>query len=276
MPGNNAKESPVTVVMPSHRGPRYIEAAVRSAFSQTAPPCEVLAVEDGSADATPAILERLQKEFSNLRMVQQRHSGPAVAWNRAIGLCRTPLIVGLDADDLLDPRACEMLAAAAARRPDAALIYSDYVMIRADDTVIREVRNPEPHDPVGQLLAMHDRLGGDTRYDFLPFGHPRLYRTECLRLVGGYTADVWYADDVDICLRMGEKWPFAHVPEFLYRYRWHGGNVGATSRANQIACFREIVRRYRWRKENAHFVRSTESGGGGRGTDAARRAMRTA
>jgi glycosyltransferase involved in cell wall biosynthesis len=207
-------------------------------------------VDDDSADATPAILERLQREFGNLRVVRQAHGGEPVALNRAIGLCRTPLMVGLEHDDVLDPRACEMLAAVAEQRPDATLIYSDYVVIGPDDAVICEVRNPEPYDPVGQLLAMHDRLGGDTRGDFLPFGHARLYRTECLRLVGGYAADVSYASDVDICLRLGEKWPFARVPEFLYRYRWHGRNMGSTFRAEGIACFREIVRRYRWRKEN--------------------------
>ena len=250
MARNNAAESPVTVVMSSYQGPRFIEAAVRSAFAQTAPPCEVLLVDDGSRDATPGILERLRAEFGNLRVVRQAHSGLAVAWNRAIGLCRTPFIVGLAHDDLLDPRACEVLAAETERRPDAAVIYSDYLTIGPDDAVIREVRNPEPHDPVGMLLAMHDRLGGETRHDFLPFGHARLYRTECLRLVGGFSADLSYASDVDICLRLGEKWPFARVPEFLYRYRWHGRNMGSTFRAEGIACFREIVRRYRWRKEN--------------------------
>jgi glycosyltransferase involved in cell wall biosynthesis len=250
MADNGAMQSSVSVVMASYNCPKYIEAAVRSAFAQTMPPYEVLLVDDGSQEATLAILQRLAEEFSNLRVVQQRHGGQCVALNRAIGLCRTPLMVGLDHDDLLDPRTCEMLAHAAERRPDAALIYSDYVMIRPDDTVIREVRNPEPHDPVGQLLAMHDRLGGDTRYDFLPFGQACMFRTECLRSLGGYHADIVCSNDVDICLRLGEKWPFAHVPEFLYRYRWHGRNMGATRRAEQIACFREVVRRYRWRKEN--------------------------
>lgn len=251
MAGNEAGESAVTVVMASYQSARYIERALRSAFTQTAPPREVLLVDDASADETPAILERLQAEFCNLRVARQAHAGLSVALNRAIGLCNTPFLLGLGHDNLLDPRACALLAAAAQTRPDAAVIYSDYIMIGPDDAVIREVRNPEPDDPVGQLLAMHDRLGGDTRHDFMPFGLARLYRTERLRLVGGYAADVWYANDVDICLRLAEKWPFAHVPEFLYRYRWHGRNMGATRRTEQIACFREIVRRYRWRKENA-------------------------
>ena len=127
-------------------------------------------MEDGSADATPAILERLQKEFSNLRVVRQSHSGASVALNRALGFCRTPLIVALGADNLLDPRACQLLREEAERRPEAALIYADYTVIGPNGALVREVRNPEPHDPVGQLLAMHDRLGGDTRHDFLPFG----------------------------------------------------------------------------------------------------------
>ena len=116
MAGNEAGESAVTVVMASYQSARYIERALRSAFTQTAPPREVLLVDDASADETPAILERLQAEFCNLRVARQAHAGLSVALNRAIGLCNTPFLLGLGHDNLLDPRACALLAAAAQTR----------------------------------------------------------------------------------------------------------------------------------------------------------------
>jgi hypothetical protein len=36
----------------------------------------------------------------------------------------------------------------------------------------------------------------------------------------------------------------------LYRYRWHGRNLSIAYRAQQVACFGEVVRRHHWRKEH--------------------------
>lgn len=67
---------------------------------------EVVLVDDGSSDETAAIAARYEP-LLNLRYAYQPNSGLAAAKNHGICLSRAPIVVFLDDDDVLDPRALE-------------------------------------------------------------------------------------------------------------------------------------------------------------------------
>lgn len=59
----------VSVLIPARNEERCIEACVRSVCMQTYGPVEVIVLDDGSTDATPDILRRLQQEFPLLAVL---------------------------------------------------------------------------------------------------------------------------------------------------------------------------------------------------------------
>ena len=84
----------VSAVICVWNGERYLEAALDSIRAQERPAAEIVVVDDGSTDATPAIAAA-----PDVRYVRIEHGGVAAARNRALDEARGELIAFLDADD---------------------------------------------------------------------------------------------------------------------------------------------------------------------------------
>ncbi len=107
-----------SVVIPSYNYGRYVGNAVESALGQSRPACEVIVVDDGSTDATPAVLEG----FGPLiRTVRKENGGHASAINAGCQLALGDAVFLLDADDELRPEAVETVLGA--WRPETVMVH---------------------------------------------------------------------------------------------------------------------------------------------------------
>ncbi len=237
------KTNLVTIVIPVFNQEKYVERAIESALDQICEAREILVIDDGSTDGTASLIEAY-KPF--ITVVRQENAGTSAAWNLAIKLAKTNYLIGLDSDDEFLPTTVQKTMQLALDNPDADVIYSDYEFIDGDGERFKVVKNPEPFDPVGQLISLHDRLGQPD--NFLPFGHVRLYRKEALLKIGGYDETYINAEDYELVLRLAEhRMKFMHVPEVLYRYRWHTSNKGVVARAGQKNEVKRSVAEYKER-----------------------------
>lgn len=87
----------VSCILPVFNGAPYLTEALESVFAQTYRPIEIIAVDDGSTDDTPAVLQRFA---DRVRIVRQANAGPAAARNHGLRLCQGSFVAFLDADDL--------------------------------------------------------------------------------------------------------------------------------------------------------------------------------
>ncbi len=95
----------VSVIIPAHDSAAHLPETLVSVEAQTFTDWEVVAVDDGSRDATSEILTAAGPRVRALRNESAR--GPAAARNRALAAATGELAVFLDADDLLEPRYLE-------------------------------------------------------------------------------------------------------------------------------------------------------------------------
>jgi glycosyltransferase involved in cell wall biosynthesis len=114
-------DSPLfSVILPAYNGERYLREAVESVRAQTCADWELLALDDGSKDSSPAVLEALAANDPRIRVERRQNGGVAAARNRGLSMARGKYVTFLDQDDLLHPRALERFAAAfAATSADA-------------------------------------------------------------------------------------------------------------------------------------------------------------
>lgn len=84
----------ISVIMPAFNRAEFIPQAIESVLSQDYPNCEIMVVDDGSTNSTPAIVRRYSS--SRVRYLRRDHGGPAAARNAGIESARGAWIAFLD------------------------------------------------------------------------------------------------------------------------------------------------------------------------------------
>ncbi|WP_336660491.1 CDP-glycerol glycerophosphotransferase family protein [Leucobacter sp. USHLN153] len=92
----------VSVVVPVFNAERYLRRCLDSVLCQTMPELEVIAVNDGSTDASLTILEEYAAVDSRIRVLDQPNAGQGEARNRALELARGEYVLFVDADDFVE------------------------------------------------------------------------------------------------------------------------------------------------------------------------------
>ncbi len=154
-------------------GAPQVGEAVQSVLSQTAADLELIVIDDGSSDATPAILRSFRDP--RLRIIRRARGGLTSALNAGLALARAPLLARLDADDIALPRRFEQqleylerhpevgLLGTAARETDAAGQEVAIVRPPTDDALIRRAlirRNPFVHSSIVMRRVAVVQAGG--------------------------------------------------------------------------------------------------------------------
>jgi glycosyltransferase involved in cell wall biosynthesis len=114
----------ISVVVPAFNAEAYIRETIESVLAQTFADLEVVVVDDGSTDATCAIVG----EYGSVRLIRQQQGGAAKARNAGVAAATGEWIAFLDADDLWTP---EKLAEQVelARQGAAPFLFSDRLNI---------------------------------------------------------------------------------------------------------------------------------------------------
>lgn len=84
----------------AHLLPRVLQGLADQRLSSSR--FEIVAIDDGSSDATPQVLVAWQDRLP-LRIVRQNHAGLAAAKNLGVFIARAPIVLFLDDDDVAGP-----------------------------------------------------------------------------------------------------------------------------------------------------------------------------
>jgi glycosyltransferase involved in cell wall biosynthesis len=114
----------ITVIIPCYNSARFLSVAVKSACLQGGVSVEVIAVDDGSKDATLRVLEKLGEKFPNLRVISEKlNRGQSAARNRGIRAARGKWISFLDSDDFFESNLSLSRALGSLEDNDAKVIH---------------------------------------------------------------------------------------------------------------------------------------------------------
>lgn len=92
----------VSVIIPTYNRAHLLEPAIRSVINQTLPDWELLIVDDGSTDNTPAVVEKYLDD-SRIKYIQKKNSGAGHSRNVGVAHASHSIITFLDSDDEAEP-----------------------------------------------------------------------------------------------------------------------------------------------------------------------------
>lgn len=197
----------LSVIVPAYDMAAFTRQTVESLLAQDYPDLEIIVVDDGSKDDTPAVLESFG---SRIRSLRQANGGACRARNHGFSVSRGEFVAFADCDDLWEPhkarRAVEYLQA----HPEAGMVHSHTYWIDAAGRIVGPRSFPaRPSGRIFPSLILGNQINNST---------PVVRRTVFER-AGGWDESIFIPADWDLWLRLARQAEVGFIPEVLSRSR---------------------------------------------------------
>ncbi|MBQ7785833.1 MAG: glycosyltransferase family 2 protein [Clostridia bacterium] len=268
----NYQQPDISVIVPCFNADRYLNVCLESLKAQKAPLIEMIFIDDGSTDATGAILDRFALEEPRAKVRHIPNGGVSAARNCGLSMATGRYIAFIDADDALEEQGL-MILYQAAKRSDAQIISANHTVFDMEKNQRVKVEiDPvvqQPSEIVKEIIHMHRIYNNiwNKLYD------RRLFDSG-MKLDEG----VRIGEDALLNLRLYMKAKkIVHLTDYTYVYRVHSKSAMATikgySEAHQPMLssmseimlqqgikeryFRDFLQSCIWRDEKEKGIRAT-------------------
>jgi glycosyltransferase involved in cell wall biosynthesis len=218
----------VSIVLPTRNGAGFLRESIDSCLMQTFTDWQLIIVDDGSTDATGAIVADFSAHDRRIVLITH-HQPRGLPRSLNAGFARaTGKYFSWTSDDNRYRRhALERLVATLTADDDIDLVYSDY-SVMDDAGVIGERRIALPPD----RLVVANCVGASF-----------IYRRTIHERLGGYDPSRPLVEDYDFWLRAAAA-QFRLLPlnEDLYLYRLHRGSLSTGNEPAILSAHRELLR----------------------------------
>ncbi len=119
----------VSIVVPVYNSDVYLERGIKSLLTQTYNNIEVILVDDGSSDNSPAICDEYVKKDNRISVKHIPNGGVSNARNVGIEHVQGSYVMFMDSDDFYDPRTVEIMVE---HTKDVQLAVARYCIYRKD------------------------------------------------------------------------------------------------------------------------------------------------
>lgn len=209
-----------SIVCPVFNSKGWVQKTLDTVLDQTFRPFELIVVDDGSSDDTPALIAQylqLQNPIFPWTILRGEHRGPGAARNSGIRAAQGDWIAFLDSDDLWAPNKLERVAQAIAMTPDANFFCHHEELAKLD----------------GQRVALdYASYYNSNRPLPVQLYQRNLFSTSaiaCRRIIlleyGLFDESLMSAQDYELWLRLSSRLRVVFVQERLGLYIERQGNI---------------------------------------------------
>lgn len=227
----------VSAIVIVYNGAAFLEEAAASILAQTFTDYELLIVDDGSTDGTPAIAERLRREHPD-RIAVLRHPdganlGMSASRNLGITHAKGEFVAFLDSDDVWEPQKLAEQVEAMRREPSAGIVYGRALIWRSWGPSESDFYYDLGVEP-GRLYAPPQLFLRQLRnVDQTPTSSGAMLRRSLVEAVGGFEPSfrAMFEDQVFFAKALLAAPAYVSGATW-FRYRQHPGSATAISAAS--------------------------------------------
>ncbi len=211
-----------SVVIPCYNCASSLPATLASVKAQTVTDWEVILVDDGSTDATPAVLAEEAKADERIRVVQLENGGPARARNHGARVANADVIAFLDSDDLWFPKKLESVDQCMKAHRNADAVFGRIAFFRENDGIDATTSTVKPG-----WLSLGACLGENPACTVSNLTVSR----KAFLGTGGFAEDMRHAEDLEWMIRaILSGLSIAGTAELHVRYRASDGGLSSDLR----------------------------------------------
>lgn len=233
----------VSVIVSSYNYRDYVVQAVASALAQSAPPLQVIVVDDGSSDDSWEVLQRAYAGDARVTLLRQPNGGQMAAWVNGLAHARGDIVALLDSDDEWTPHYLERVLRVYRTDPSVDYVYSNMEKFGAASGLALTKRRHHRSRDLGLSMLMGAFV---QRWQGVATSGNTLRRELLQRILSlpAEQANEWRTRPDD-CLFYGSDILGAHkvyLAEPLVRHREHANNALLEFRGSPIKTARYAYR----------------------------------
>jgi Glycosyl transferase family 2 len=229
--------------MSVYNGASTLRSSIESVLSQQGVDFEFIIVDDGSNDGSATILDEFAHADHRVRIVQQENRGLTRALIRGCALAKGKYIARQDCGDTSLPGRLRDEVRVIESEAQAALISCGTRFVGPQGELLYDVAFNEGDSTTGLLTLDPQRLRGPAHHG------ATLFRCDLYERVGGYREQFYFAQDLDLWIRLAEKGRHIALSHVLYQASFALGSIGGLHRRLQVACAKLILEAARLRRE---------------------------
>jgi glycosyltransferase involved in cell wall biosynthesis len=211
----------VSIIINNYNYGRFLGSAIESALNQTYPHVEVIVIDDGSTDESPAVIARYGGRIISFR---QQNKGQAGAVNAGFLRARGDAVIFLDADDVLLPHIAKGVASVFRDSPDVARVQYRLAVVGRDG-----VRTGRVIPPASAAMPSGDRRRDLARFNNFAWWPPmtgNAFSAKVLRRIMPMPEQPFQAAADYYLIRAATLCgPIHSLDEVGAHYRMHGANA---------------------------------------------------
>jgi glycosyltransferase involved in cell wall biosynthesis len=230
-----AEDVTISVVLSVRNGVTDLPRTIDSVLSQGGVDFEVIAVDDGSTDRSGELLAGYAARDHRLKVVRQEQTGLTRALRQGCDVARGEYIARQDVGDVSLPGRLKKQRECLEARPGVVFVSCGTRFVGPRGEHLYDVF----HDEGEIMKALRSRNSRELRG---PAHHGSvMFRRAAYEKVGGYRREFYFAQDLDLWVRLAATGDYAVVPELFYEALVGPGSLSGTYRRKQLALTKLIA-----------------------------------
>ena len=236
-----------SIIIPCYKVEQYIHQCVNNVLAQTYGDYEIIFVEDGSPDGSPAICDEYAQKDKRIVVIHKPNGGLSDARNAGLDIAQGDYVIFLDSDDWWDDNNALSKIDACLRESGADIIIFGMKKFFSQENRYGDERIPHKCDKAMSAMSTLQLFQHYMRNNvFIASACDKVVSRELIDIDKQRFVKHQLSEDIEWCCKLLQKDPMIDVLEdAFYVYRQQvSTSITSNVGAKNINCILDVINRY--------------------------------